>query len=106
MLAWQRTAVALMGFGFVVERFGLFVRIAQGLPLAGAQRGLSMWVGVTLLLLGAAVAVSSAIQYRRALLTLGHGEVPRGYWTGVGVWVNFILAGVALVLAGHFVWSA
>ncbi|HEY0801195.1 MAG TPA: DUF202 domain-containing protein, partial [Steroidobacteraceae bacterium] len=24
LLAWQRSAIALMGFGFVVERFGLF----------------------------------------------------------------------------------
>lgn len=102
LLAWQRTAVALMGFGFVVERFGLFVRIAQGLPLAGAERGISMWLGVTLL----AVAVSSAVQYRRTLVTLGRGEIPPGYWTHVGVWVNFILAGVGMVLAGHFVWSA
>ena len=106
LLAWQRTAVALMGFGFVIERFGLFVRIAQGLPLAGAERGISMWLGVTLLLLGAAVAVSSAVQYRRTLATLGRGEIPPGYWTHVGVWVNFILAGVGMVLAGHFVWSA
>lgn len=95
-----------MGFGFVVGRFGLFVRIAQGLPLAGAERGLSMWLGVTLLLLGATVAVSSAMQFRRTLVTLGRGEVPSGYWTGIGVWVNFILAGVALLLAGHLVWSA
>ena len=27
LLAWQRSAIALMGFGFVVERFGLFLQI-------------------------------------------------------------------------------
>lgn len=26
LLAWQRTAIALIGLGFVVERFGLFMR--------------------------------------------------------------------------------
>jgi uncharacterized membrane protein YidH (DUF202 family) len=26
LLAWQRNAIALMGFGFVVERFGLFCK--------------------------------------------------------------------------------
>ena len=95
-----------MGIGFAVERFGLFVRIAQGLPLAGAERGISIWLGVTLLLFGAAVTVSSAVQYRRTLATLGHAEIPPGYWTQIGVRVNFILAGVGMVLAGHFVWPA
>ena len=27
LLAWQRTAIALVGLGFVVERFGLFLRM-------------------------------------------------------------------------------
>ena len=30
---WQRTAIALMGFGFVVERFGLFLRMVTQQPL-------------------------------------------------------------------------
>ena len=29
LLAWQRSAIALMGFGFVVERFGLFLRMVR-----------------------------------------------------------------------------
>ena len=33
LLAWQRTAIALMGFGFVVERFGLFLRMALALAI-------------------------------------------------------------------------
>ncbi len=33
LLAWQRTAVALMGFGFVVERFGLFLRRVVALAI-------------------------------------------------------------------------
>lgn len=34
LLAWQRTAIALMGFGFVVERFGLFLQLVAKQPLA------------------------------------------------------------------------
>ena len=37
---------------------------------------------------------------------LGEKEIPRGYWTHIGVWLNFILAIVALALAVHFVTSA
>ena len=39
LLAWQRTALALMGFGFVVERFGLFLHMVVGQALTPAQRG-------------------------------------------------------------------
>ena len=42
LLAWQRTAIALMGFGFVVERFGLFLRMVTNQPLSLSQRGVSL----------------------------------------------------------------
>jgi putative membrane protein len=103
LLAWQRTAIALMGFGFVVERFGLFLRMVNNQPLSPSQRGFSLWLGVGLLLLAAAVSVISAVQFSSVLRGLGEKEIPRGYWTNLGVWLNFFLALVALALAIHFV---
>ena len=105
LLAWQRTAIALMGFGFVVERFGLFLRMVSGQALSPSQRGFSLWVGVLLLSMGGAVAVLSALQFRSVVRGLGEQEIPRGYWTQLGVWLNFMLAFVALALAVHFVLS-
>jgi len=105
LLAWQRTALALMGFGFVVERFGLFMRMASVQPLSASQRGFSLWLGVGLLLVGAAVAAVSALQFRQFLRGLGDKEVPLGYNTQLGVWLNFLLVGAALALAVHFVTS-
>ena len=103
LLAWQRTAIALMGFGFVVERFGLFLRMVSGQALSTSQRGFSLWLGVLLLLLGAAAAAVSALQFRKVVRALGDKEIPRGYWTAPGVWLNFMLALVALTLAVYFV---
>lgn len=105
LLAWQRTAIALMGFGFVVERFGLFLRMVTGQALTSGQRVYSLWLGVTLLVLGAAVAFTSALQFRRVVRGLGEKEIPRGYWTEMGVIVNGLLALIALALAIHFVVS-
>ena len=106
LLAWQRTAIALMGFGFVVERFGLFLRLVTNQPLSIAQRGASLGLGVALLLLGALMGVASAIQFRQVVRGLGEKEIPRGYWVNMGVVLNFILAGIALVLAIYFVASS
>jgi putative membrane protein len=104
LLAWQRNAIALMGFGFVVERFGLFLQMVTHEPLGGAQRGFSLGLGVLLLVLGAAVALISARQFRQVAKNLDPSVVPPGYWTHIGVALNTVIAVIALALALHFVW--
>ena len=106
LLAWQRSAIALMGFGFVVERFGLFLQMIAHQPSTGPQRGFSLGFGVLLLLLGAAVALISARQFRQVAKNLDPGVVPPGYWTHVGVGLNIIIAIIALGFALHFLWPS
>jgi len=106
LLAWQRSAIALMGFGFVVERFGLFLQMAAHQPESAAQRSFSLSAGVLLLVLGAAVALISARQFRQVAKNLDPAVVPPGYWTRIGVWLNVIIAAIALILALHFIFAA
>jgi putative membrane protein len=104
LLAWQRSAIALMGFGFVVERFGLFLQMVAHRPDSESQRGFSLGLGVLLLLLGAAVALISARQFRQLLKDLDPAVIPPGYWTQVGVALNVIIAVIALAFAVRFLW--
>jgi putative membrane protein len=104
LLAWQRSAIALMGFGFVVERFGLFLQMATHQPASGAQRTFSLTVGVLLLVLGAVVALISARQFHQVAKNLDPTVVPPGYWTAVGVYLNVTIAIIAVIFAVHFVW--
>ena len=106
LLAWQRSAIALMGFGFIVERFGLFLQMAAHQPESVTQRSFSLAAGVLLLVLGAAVALISARQFRQVVRNLDPGVVPPGYWTRIGVLLNVIIATIALVLALHFLFAA
>lgn len=102
LLAWNRTSLALMAFGFVIERFGLFVAILlpkHDLPL---QRGLSFWTGLTFVLLGAAVAAYSTVQYRTVLRTLKPIEIPEGYRTAPGIISNLIVAVLGIILTVYF----
>lgn len=105
LLTWQRNAIASMGFGFVVERFGLFLQMVEHQRLTGSQRGFSLGLGV-LLLVGATVALVSARQFRQVLLHPAPDVVPPGYRTHVGVLLNEVIAVVAVVLAVHFLWPA
>jgi putative membrane protein len=106
LLAWQRSAIALMGFGFVVERFGLFLQLVAHQPESGAQRSFSLGTGVLLLILGAAVALISARQFRQVARNLDPAVVPPGYWTQIGVVLNVIIAVIALIFALHFLMAA
>jgi len=106
LLAWQRSAIALMGFGFVVERFGLFLQMVAHQSESAAQRSFSLGAGVLLLVLGAAVALISARQFQQVAKNLDPAVVPPGYWTRIGIWLNVIIAAIALILALHFLFAA
>ena len=60
-LAWIRTGLALMGFGFVVSRFGLFLRelaAVQKIPQP-VSHGTSLWLGLGLVVLGVILNVAA-----------------------------------------------
>ena len=61
LLAWIRTGLALMGFGFVAARFGLFLQQIQIVQYAPAVRscGLSLWFGTLLIAAGVAAKYRS-----------------------------------------------
>lgn len=67
-LAWIRTAIALMGFGFVVVKFSLFVR-QLALAVSGhtviPARGFSGVIGMCLVAIGALTALIGYLRYRR-----------------------------------------
>src|SRR5919198_4251861 len=76
LLAWIRTGLAMMGFGFVVARFGLFLRELQfshGGPVAHST-GFSFWFGTALVLMGAMATLLGARQYKRSVHRLQQGR--------------------------------
>ena len=63
-LAWVRTAIAVMAFGFVVERFDLFLGISQHVrrPLNSA---LGEAAGLGLMTAGLAIVIVAALRFLR-----------------------------------------
>jgi len=102
LLAWTRTGLTLMAFGFVIERFGLFLHMLMAIEGKAWQRDASFWVGVSFILLGAIVGFASAVQYRRVLKTLKPVEIPEGYWVNIGVYTNLLLAVFGVVITLYF----
>jgi putative membrane protein len=102
LLAWNRSCVALITLGFVIERFGLFVGEIRGLALGG-QRELSFLIGVGLIAAAVLLAVVSVQQYRRVIKTLTPAERLPGYWIWWGALANSLLAVLGLLLIGYLV---
>jgi putative membrane protein len=99
LLAWLRTGMALMGFGFVVARFGLFLReLAAVREPARPSHAASLWMGTGLVLAGVAVTVLAAVEHGRFLRRLGRREdyVPPRWSLGLVVSVLFVLIGLGM----------
>jgi putative membrane protein len=107
LLAWNRTSISLMAFGFVVERFGLFLEIVGRNELHVFQRHISFFVGVSFVLLSAVIAFFSIWQHMRILKTIPPTDIPAGYTIGAGMIVNgvvgFLGIAVSFYLAHGFV---
>jgi len=66
-LAWIRTSISVMAFGFVVEKFSLFVRQFSyylGKETAPTPPGYSSIIGIILVGLGAMMGVLAYFRYR------------------------------------------
>jgi putative membrane protein len=106
LLAWMRTGLALMGFGFVVARFGLFLREIAAAGQVAARppsTGWSLWIGTGLISLGVAVSLVAAFEYFRfgQLSKRGEPYTPRTAFLAVAV--AFILAILGIVMAIYLV---
>jgi putative membrane protein len=106
LLAWNRTSLTLMAFGFVIERFGLFVHLLLPGEHDPWQRGLSFWVGLAFVLLGACVSALAVVQYRKVLSTLKPIEIPEGYRVNLGVITNAVVAGLGIALTLYLFFGA
>jgi putative membrane protein len=101
-LAWIRTGLTLMGFGFVVARFGIFLQVMQVSRGATApeSHGFSRWVGTMFVLVGVAVSAFSTWRHLRRVGEMNRGQVgPRNpSYEAVILAVFLALVGIAVAL--------
>jgi putative membrane protein len=102
LLAWVRTSLAFMGFGFVVARFGLFLRELRsplgGLP--GKSTGASLGFGIALIASGVLITVFSGLHHLRLVRALRRGDasLPHSTTLAAALVVLLTLAGIGIAL--------
>jgi putative membrane protein len=68
-LAWVRTAIAVMAFGFLIERFDLFLKVLA--PQLAQRRmaphgeAFANWAGLTFLVIGVITVVIAGYRFRK-----------------------------------------
>jgi len=108
MLAWLRTGLTIMAFGFVIARFGLFLKIlavqVPGAPLH-VQSYVSGVFGIALVGAGTLMILAAMFQHRKFVKTLPRDDHPAGYGGGMlilacSVWMGLVGIGLTIYLAG------
>ena len=96
-LAWIRTGLALMGVGFAVARFGLFLRQMRAAEthviLHGT--GVSVWSGVAIVALGVIILLAASIEHLQLIAHLKSGT-----WQPGRLSRNAIVLAILLALVG------
>jgi len=99
LLAWIRTALALMGLGFVVARFGLFLReaAAGGQPPSPGS-AFSAPIGIALVVTGVLAVVVSTIRFLQARREISLRRFRPVSFAELALVAIVVVAGAALIV--------
>jgi putative membrane protein len=108
-LAWVRTAIAIMAFGFLVQKFDLFLRIAgQSLGTASqSARGevVGTVAGLLLIVLGSAMMVFAAIRFRKTALAIDAQDLRPGPGVQLDLTLVVLLLLLGLILFVYLIYT-
>ena len=103
-LAWVRTSVALMGFGFLIARFAFWIReyaaLEGGAPKSSSHSSISPWLGFGMVVVGVYVCVMSATRHRGYVSALKDGVTnpPLNLKSSLSVAAILALVGLAMAV--------
>lgn len=100
LLLWIRTGIALMGFGFVLARFGLFLEELAARQVDPRQVHISLWFGILLIAVGVIVNLLAAwmhLPYLRRFRT-GETDLPATWKLALALAVLSAVLGGAMVV--------
>jgi putative membrane protein len=106
LLAWLRTAIGLIGLGFVVARFGIFLRgLAEARGGSNVHStGLSLMLGTALVIMGVLLIILAGLQHWRIIQRLNRGldfVPPR---LSLGLVFSGLLAAVGILIVVYLLW--
>lgn len=106
LLSWVRTGISILGVGFLVAKFGLFLRLMGYNGWTIGSQHVSMLVGVAFALIGSGSIGWAAWQHHKFAATLAAEERPRAYSIHSSIVIATLLAFMGVVLSGYLAVSS
>jgi putative membrane protein len=106
LLAWIRTSIGIMAFGFVVVKFSLFIKqisLLLGKDATIPQHGYSSVIGILLVAVGAIILVLSYVKYNRTEKQLANESFKPS--SGLILWLTIIILIISILLILYLVES-
>lgn len=103
-LTWVRTGIAIMAFGFLVERFDIFLKVAAASlgqhPHAVTGQAFGNIAGLSLIIAGAVMIFLSTLRFRRTAKAIENIQAMAGPGTRLDIALSAMLValGAALVI--------
>ena len=108
-LAWVRTAIAVMAFGFLVEKFDLFLEVAAQSLSGKRPTALNQTVGdvagLLLILLGGAMMVVATMRFRQIAKDIDAADVRPGRGTRMDVTLVMLLLALGGTLFAFLIYT-
>lgn len=98
LLAWLRTGIAVIGLGFLVARFGVFLMIVRG-QMVERNQVISSLIGICFVLLGAFMIAVSTWQHLKFSRALPLRERPEHYSMTLSLGIAALVSLSGIVLA-------
>ncbi len=104
-LAWIRTSISIIVFGFVVAKFGITLReFLRFQGIAKQESGLSLGMGIAFMAMGVFMAVVALFRYRTTQQRLEAGEFKPA--KAVIVFLGIVTALFGVILAAYLALTA
>ncbi|MHB1949335.1 MAG: YidH family protein [Gammaproteobacteria bacterium] len=104
-LAWIRTGVGIMAFGFVVEKFSLFIKelgaYSQNPHIINSHyvvKSYSAVLGLTLLILGSVLCLLAFFKYKKIEKQIDEGQFHPTLLLDIMLVISLVLIGILLVI--------
>lgn len=101
LLAWNRSSLALMAFGFLIEKSILLVHFID--PVLYARKiSFNFWLSIIVISFGLIISLWSVYQYKVALRSLTSAEMIEGYSVNLPVLLSLFSVFTGLMLITSF----
>ena len=98
-LAWIRTSIAVLSFGFAIIKFDVWTRqMLQGSGISPAPTHVASSIGAIMVILGGMMSGVGAFHYRRTNKQILEGRVQASNWLVLSIAASVLLLSIAVII--------